>query len=88
MAHEPTEMELRVAKGICCGGQCSAERGYIKECQSGYFYSEARAAIRAMREPTAEMLEAFSRTGRSYDDDGPDMPEGWQAMIDVASPPK
>ena len=46
-----------------------------------YWVSEARAAIRAMREPTADMTDA------GHPEDGPLHPYfAWQAMIDAASP--
>ena len=62
---EPTEMEERVAQAICCprgichpgaktrSGGCVARLNYLHG---------ARAAIKAMREPTQSMLLAGARS--------------------------
>jgi hypothetical protein len=75
MTREPTEMELRVAKAI---------RACDENDKTGPLatYEElARAAIRAMREPTTEMKDA------GHPEDGPLKPYfAWIAMIDAASP--
>jgi len=58
-----TEMEIRVAKAIC-RAQCQGFEAdgldvdeSVNEWWSGYV-TEARAAIRAMRDPTKDMLDA------------------------------
>ena len=54
MTREPTEMELRVAEAIK-----SADNELYSKPAGGFgttYLSLARAAIRAMREPTTEML--------------------------------
>ena len=69
---EPTEMELRVAKAI---------RACDENPKTGPLatYEElARAAIRAMRVPTTEMMSGYNSFLTQI--------ENWQAMIDAASP--
>ena len=69
---EPTEMELRVAKAI-----------------SGFGLGEdriavARAAIRAMREPTADMIGPGK--GALLYEGAAEIKQSWRSMIDAASP--
>ncbi len=87
---EPTEMELRVTQAICCAD--SASRGEpgecaYPECGCADIPGMARAAIRAMREPTESMTD----TGMGYagnDDILCAVGIAWRAMIDAASPPE
>lgn len=72
MTRAPTEMELRVAKAI---------RACDENPKTGPLatYEElARAAIRAMRTPTTEMLLGYNSFLTQI--------ENWQAIIDAASP--
>jgi len=71
MTREPTEMELRVARALS------------EKVVSMDQLVMARAAIRAMREPTEEMVVA------GYDNAygrGADLCLDYGAMIDAASP--
>lgn len=85
MTRPPTEMELRVARAIC------SERGLDPDIsfRSPYYpewldwVDEARAAIRAMREPTKEQIMAAN--GWS---DAVTIEDVYKAMIDAASPPE
>ena len=72
---EPTQMEWRVATALWLDDHMSDTR------DDGWkvFLPSARAAIRAMREPTAEMVSG------NRDDDNL-MREDWRALIDAASP--
>jgi len=72
---EPTEMELRVAMAI----RISLRQ---QEISDNFYVPEARAAIRAMREPTEGMLKA----GRSDGMIPFGATECWKPMIDAASP--
>lgn len=56
---EPTEMELRVAKVLCCRDGCEAAALPAK-CHAHYHLNKVRAAIRAMRESTNDMMNAGS----------------------------
>jgi hypothetical protein len=72
MTRAPTEMETRVAKAIRACEE-NEKTGPIAT------YEElARAAIRAMREPTTEMLSGYNSFLTQI--------ENWKAMIDAASP--
>ena len=85
MNREPTEMELRVAKalwehegddtGMHDSGRYSVEN----------YVSLARAAIRAMRMPTTEMLREAGMGATCSTEDIAFM---WETMIDAASPPE
>lgn len=76
MTREPTEMEMRVAKALIATTGLSwsdVPRSHP------IILNEARAAIRAMREPTEEMIEAgFDEDGGRY--------ITWIRMIYAASP--
>lgn len=91
---EPTEMELRVAEGI----YNSARKQYATKAPDwaeadkktrDAILADARAAIRAMREPTDDMLAACLNVpilgpharARDYDR------AHYHVMIDAASPP-
>jgi len=87
MSREPTEMETRVAKvlyDLKQAGQFSREaEHYWNLGVRSWYFDQARAAIRAMREPTGGMLAAVDES----------MHPNWLAhrayevMIDAASPP-
>lgn len=87
---EPTEMELRVARAIFAAVAEDFDKlsGFVRMDA----LSQARAAIRAMREPTEEMVTAGFVAGNEADDPyGPGnhavtAAPVWQAMIDAASP--
>ena len=68
---EPTEMELRIVDAIS-GFGLGEDRLYV-----------ARAAIRAMREPTTDMLREAGLGAYCSTEDISYM---WQTMIDTASP--
>lgn len=82
---EPTEMELRVAKAIqdCVYVDGADDFRYAPTVEG--VYEAARAAIRAMREPTPEVAAVlehgkpnrFRVWGADY----------WRDGIDAASPP-
>jgi len=74
MTSKPTEMELRVAEAIK-----SVDDSKPKGGLGASYLSLARAAIRAMREPTEKMIEAgFDEDGGRY--------ITWIRMIYAASP--
>ena len=89
--NEPTEMELRVAEAI-------RKVEWEFDCQSGKteLLAYARAAIRAMREPTQGMIEAAEATGNygGFSDSGAIEPDNfdplecYQAMVDAALSPE
>lgn len=87
MTRAPTEMEARVARAVCGSSEenisyCKPER--VRGCVG--CLSIARAAIRAMREPTNEVIEAF-RNCPTADESGYIYPShAWIAGIDAASP--
>lgn len=73
MTREPTEMELRVL----------AEISEFHSGDSKEGMKIVRAAIRAMREPTTEMLRACGLFALGTDKE---IAFTWQEMIDAASP--
>lgn len=100
MGREPTEMELRVAKALYDGRNLGAECVQAialpswKDTPSIYrtpWILKARAAIRAMHEPTENMLTAAVEVAIDhYAGDGLYLhtdKQTWCAMIDAASPP-
>lgn len=87
MTREPTEMERRGAIAIATlrvGGGDPQVGAWVFERMSARdqadYHAEARAVIRAMREPTEEM-KAVPRQR-------PGFSAGWYALIDAASPPE
>lgn len=86
MTRTPTEMELRVAWALLfneAGDRPHTPWAALSDLFQAVMIRKARAAIRAMREPTKEMrrigangLVTPTRAGHA-----------WQAMIDAASPP-
>lgn len=91
MTREPTEMELRVARAMFEASMFKDAGPW--EAQSSEYRRlaivQARAAIRAMREPTDEMEVAGSEewmcSTATYEDRSG---LNWRAMIDTASPPE
>ena len=81
---QPTKMEDRVARAIAVADGVPSD--YLTTARDAYlniapYINMARAAIRAMREPTAEMLD------EGHPPDGPLKPLfAWRVMIDTASP--
>ena len=73
MTREPTEIELRVAKAL--------EKYRALEPQHSDYIRAARAAIRAMREPTTKMLREAGMKGVCST---PDVAYMWGEMIDAA----
>lgn len=95
MTREPTEMELRCAKaGYERAIQTNVDFPSEPPLQSWEnqsdslkedWYSIARAVIRVMREPTAEMVAAGrASVGHQF---GTDDDVIWRDMIDAALPP-
>jgi len=90
---EPTEMELRVAKALYEYKDPDADAvismdeipwDLVNKWVRRSFLRKARAAIRAMREPTDGMIKDG---WLSADRDGWDGPGScWELMIDAASP--
>jgi len=86
----PTEMELRVAKVLMERAMdyittpAWAERSWQQTNEGrAHYINTARAAIRAMREPTTEMLRACGLFALGTDKE---IAFTWQEMIDAASP--
>jgi len=78
---DATEMELRVAKAIK-DADMLASSGPLKT------YEElARAAIRAMREPTFVMIDEGATCLINSEEICMNPDDVWSAMIDAASPP-
>jgi hypothetical protein len=91
MTRKPTEMELRVAtslRDLAYRNTSKAVRE--KHAPAHEFLDEARAAIRAMREPTAPMIERGELEAMSCADDpcGKLPKHVFGGMIDAASPPE
>ena len=80
MTREPTDMEERVARAIC---NVSNRAPWADE-NYDLFLDEARAAIRAMREPTPEMIGAEFVYKNCHMCGGAS--EQYPRMIDAASP--
>ena len=89
MTSEPTEMEMRVAlaiykrKTVMPNGELHLMKKTpwekLQNISRVKYLNDARAAIRAMREPTEEMIEAgFDEDGGRY--------ITWIRMIYAASP--
>tara|TARA_R110000868_G_scaffold95522_3_gene262651 strand:- start:12540 stop:12827 length:288 start_codon:yes stop_codon:yes gene_type:complete len=92
MTREPTDMEERVARAICteiCEDHLASGFAGPQDFQKGLdvdwpeYLPTARAAIRAMREPTTEMLREAGLGATSSTEDIAYM---WETMIDAASP--
>ncbi len=85
-----SEMVKRVALVLCKSDgdcRCASSGGTSSICHVAEFNDAARAAIKAMREPTEAMLRADMHLG-GYDglfEAEPD--EIWRAMIDAALKP-
>jgi len=77
---QPTEMEIRVARAIAgyfMGGEDFVTASHMRL---------ARVAIRAMREPTQDMVDAGDRKMCEWTNQGCAVDITWPAMIDAASP--
>ena len=92
MTREPTEMEERVARVICieiCEDQLASGFAGPQDFQKGLdsdwleYLPIAHAAIRAMREPTTEMLR---EAGMVVAGNTEAHAAVWETMIDAASP--
>lgn len=84
MIREPTEMEIRVADAMRRRFPIGFEVIPQTPLQAMAFYTLlAQDALRAMREPTEEIIEA----GAAAHPDDRMYIRCWQAMIDAASPP-
>ena len=96
---EPTEMELRVAATMVKA--LSRVWADLDSVERGIYTDVARAAIRAMREPTKDMIikgnyaadehvsidHGYPSTGPSVEIDVLCAAATWKAMLNVASPP-
>jgi len=78
MTRKPTEMEERVAEAIK-----SVDDSKPKGGLGASYLSLARAAIRAMRDPTTGMLSACGLFALGTDKE---IAFTWQEMIDASSP--
>ncbi len=84
MTNEPTEMELRVARvlmehALHYTTTVWGERSWQQSNEGhNHYINMARAAIRAMRVPTTEMMSGYNTFFTQV--------ENWQAIIDAASP--
>jgi hypothetical protein len=88
MTRKPTEMEERVADALK-----SVDDSKPKGGLGASYLSLARAAIRAMRMPTTEMLTCGYAAGYAADDGVDEVTEVlaevvYTAMIRAASPPE
>lgn len=84
MTREPTEMELRVARVLdpkAFGESDDSRLDTFYRNLRNAALEQARAAIRAMREPTPDMYDAGCT---SFSENPAD---SYEAMIDAASPP-
>jgi hypothetical protein len=97
---EPTEMELRVAQALIGvhptlkipPDGIPAAWQQIPESLKDFMLQMARAAIRAMREPTPEMLDAVKLAWRTPGQTHgqkhmPGLKADYERLIDAASPP-
>ena len=78
MTRAPTEMETRVAEAIKSADYSKPTGGL-----GATYLSLARAAIRAMREPTTEMLREAGMVVAGNTEAHATV---WETMIDAASP--
>ena len=89
MTRAPTEMELRVAKILLIGDGVSMPSGKVRDwidlsnVQRNSYLKTARAAIRAMRVPTTEMLREAGMVVAGNTEAHATV---WETMIDAASP--
>lgn len=95
-AYAATEMELRVAKAMYVANPAKdyswQEWEWLSYGQRLPWLRCASAAIRAMREPTTEMLAALKahwhQPGKGRRSNLPQTKREWAVLIDAASPPK
>ena len=96
MTREPTEMELKVARNLLDYEAAGQPHTAWDDLSPGYrnvMIGKARAAIRAMGEPTKEMVlagcaKAAEEQLRPISINRRDAADLWRAMIDAASPPE
>jgi hypothetical protein len=93
MSREFTEIETRVAKALfALENRSLTGWTFEKETRDSelfdYWIASARAAIRAMREPTDEMVNAAEPHMGGKSGFAAVTEDAWLAMIDAASPPK
>lgn len=96
MSNPPTDMERLVAASLWNTHlrRWRDHRALAKVATPDEFLDYARAAIRAMRDPTDAMLDAAEKTGKygGISDSGAAEPNDfdpfdvWTAMIEAASP--
>jgi agmatine/peptidylarginine deiminase len=94
MTREPTEMEERVAAALYAVNDAKLaphHRSPWPKCMAHVreeYIGLARAAIRAMRNPTDDVvMAAHNKTLESWDFMAPGVfPDAFNAMIDAASP--
>jgi len=93
VTNEPTEMELRVARCICATYRYPGFDPASDVVSESWevFLDSARAAIRAMRSPTTEMLTCGYAAGYAADNGADEVTEVlaeivYTAMIRAASP--
>jgi hypothetical protein len=87
-------MELRVAKALCeeQGFDWDKQKSFLTSASGGdneqlFYISQARAAIRAMREPTFVMIDEGATCLINSEEICMNPDDVWSAMIDAASPP-
>lgn len=88
MKRDPTEMELRVAESLWiadAGGRRLEPWSDIDPEWQARWVRSARAAIRAMREPTTDMLREAGIGSLVTTEENAGT---WEVMIDAASPPE
>lgn len=91
MERKPTEIETRVAMILCeatdCGQYSLTGRCLLASSQEPCAaMKKARAVIRAMREPTSDMIAAGEKATENYYSELIDFKDGWGFAIDAASP--
>lgn len=81
----------RVARAICCPEGCRGDTGSGKPCDIGAEDAtamvQARAAIEAMRMPTANMVLAVTKEEKRrgfFSHEAMDADDAWPIMIDAA----
>lgn len=79
-----SEMVERVARAIAEAGRESDVLFYPVGKRAEQYAAIARAAIEAMREPTAEMVESGLKKPQGMTDWPAALGVAWRAMIDVA----
>jgi len=89
------EMKKRIAEALCCPGGCGAryegivtrDHPRITICRAAtiaMFEERARDVLKAMREPTKEMVDAAMDYGWQPEPLNIGYDDAWRAMIDAA----